>query len=294
MALLAVENRLEDFRFEGIGTQWTISTALPLPRPLRAALLARVDVFDATWSRFRSDSLVADMSRLPGAYLFPPEADPLGRLYRDLHRITDGALTPLIGASLERLGYDAGYSLIPSGAPIPAAAWQGLLEWHGSTLTTTAPVVLDIGAAGKGLLVDLLAGQLNEGGISGFLIDASGDLLSKGDGTIQVALEHPYDATRAIGTFPLKSGALCASAANRRAWADGLHHVLDGTTGAPVRTVVATWAAAETAMLADALATALFFMPGAQLEVDYDFSWLVVFADGSAAYSRGFEGTLFT
>lgn len=294
MALQAVQNRLEDFRFEGIGTQWTISTALPLPPPLRAALLARVEVFDATWSRFRSDSLVADMARRPGTYRFPPEADPLGRLYRDLHRITDGALTPLIGASLERLGYDAGYSLAPSGAPLPAAAWDGTLEWHGSTLASTAPLVLDIGAAGKGLLVDLLAGQLNEAGVPGFLIDASGDLLSSGDGTIQVALEHPYDATRAIGTFPLGSGALCASAANRRVWGDGLHHVLDGTTGTPVRTVVATWAAAGTAILADALATALFFVPGTQLEADYEFSWLVVSADGSAAYSGGFEGTLFT
>lgn len=283
-----------DFVFEGIGTRWTVSAPLPLPAHVRSAVLARVEVFDATWSRFREDSLVADMSRRPGSYGFPPEAEPLGRLYRDLHRISNGALTPLIGASLERLGYDAGYSLKPSGAPLPAVPWDGVLEWNGSTLSTTAPVVLDIGAAGKGLLVDLLSGQLREAGISGFLIDASGDLLANGTGTVSVGLEHPYDATRAIGTFPLDSGALCASAANRRAWGDGFHHVLDGTTGAPVQTVIATWAAAETAMLADALATALFFVPGARLEADYEFSWLVVFADGSAAFSHGFEGTLFS
>jgi thiamine biosynthesis lipoprotein len=51
---------------------------------------------------------------------------------------------------------------------------------------------------------------------------------------------------------------------------------------------------AESTMLADALATALFFVPGADLERTFDFSWLTVFSDGSAAYSAGFEGTLFT
>jgi thiamine biosynthesis lipoprotein len=47
-------------------------------------------------------------------------------------------------------------------------------------------------------------------------------------------------------------------------------------------------------LLADGLATALFFVPGADLEKTFDFSWLTVFSDGSAAYSAGFEGTLFT
>jgi thiamine biosynthesis lipoprotein len=70
--------------------------------------------------------------------------------------------------------------------------------------------------------------------------------------------------------------------------------MLDGTTGQPVRTAVATWALADTAMLADALATALFFVPGDQLQEEFDFSWLTVFSDGSAARSADFEGTLFT
>jgi FAD:protein FMN transferase len=93
---------------------------------------------------------------------------------------------------------------------------------------------------------------------------------------------------------PLGSGALCASASNRRAWGDGLHHVLDGTTGAPVRTVVATWAGAATAMEADALATALFLVPAEDLERHFRFSWLKVFSNGSAEYTAEFEGALFT
>ncbi|MDQ0663811.1 thiamine biosynthesis lipoprotein [Arthrobacter ulcerisalmonis] len=284
----------EDFSFQGIGTEWEITTPLPLPSSLRTRLVDRVEEFDGDWSRFRADSLVADMAREPGRYGFPDEAAPLGELYSRLYRVTNGAMTPLIGGSLERLGYDAAYSLRPAGPPLPAPAWESVLTWSGTVLTASAPVVLDIGAAGKGLLVDLLAAELQAAGIGAFVIDASGDLLVRGAGPVSVALEHPYNPAQAIGVIHLDGRALCASAANRRAWGDGLHHVLDGTTGRPVRTAVATWTLAETAMAADALATALFFVPGATLQETFDFSWLTVFSDGSAAYSAEFEGTLYS
>ena len=283
----------EGFSFQGIGTAWDITTAFPLPQPLRMRLLDRVERFDADWSRFRPDSLVAELAREPGCYAFPAEAGPLGTLYRRLYTLTGGAMTPLVGGSLERLGYDAAYSLRPAGPPLPAPAWESVLAWSGTSIRASVPVVLDIGAAGKGLLVDLLAAELHAAGIETFIIDAGGDLLAQGPEPVRVALEHPYNPAQAIGILELEGRALCASAANRRAWGDGLHHVLDGTTGRPVRTAVATWALAETAMVADALATALFFVPGAPLQESFDFSWLAVFSDGSAAYSAEFEGTLF-
>ncbi|NUT70095.1 FAD:protein FMN transferase [Pseudarthrobacter sp. C4D7] len=283
----------EAFSFQGIGTDWHITTPLPLPPAVRTRVLGRVETFDAGWSRFRADSLVAAMARQPGRYLFPEEAAPLGELYQRLYRLTNGAMTPLIGGSLERLGYDPGYSLRAAGPPLPAPPWESVLTWAGTVLTASAPVVLDIGAAGKGLLVDLLAAELAAAGEGAFVIDAGGDLLAQGAGTVSVGLEHPYNTAQAIGVVDLQDRALCASAANRRAWGDGLHHVLDGTTGQPVRTAVATWALAETAMVADALATALFFVPGELLQETFDFSWLTVFSDGSAAYSAEFEGKLF-
>jgi thiamine biosynthesis lipoprotein len=284
----------DDFAFDGIGTRWEISTPRPLAASLRARLLAVVETYDGDWSRFRSDSTVSAMAREPGRYKLPAEAAALGRLYRSLYDLTGGAMTPLIGGSLERLGYDAAYSLQPSGSAIPAPRWDDVLAWDGHVLTTAAPLVLDIGAAGKGQLVDLLAAELQSAGVDSFVIDASGDLLHRGPDAVTVALEHPYDPARAIGTMRLAGAALCASASNRRSWGDGLHHVLDGTTGLPVSTAVATWTMAESTMVADALATALFFVPGAELERTFDFSWLTVFADGSAAFSAGFEGTLFT
>lgn len=281
------------FSFDGIGTSWEVSTPGPLNGGQRRRLLAVVEEYDAAWSRFRADSLVAQAARQPGRFQMPDGAGALGRLYRTLYRVTDGAMTPLIGGSLAQLGYDPDYSLRSRGIPLPAPRWDDVLDWQDTVLTTTAPVVLDVGAAGKGQLADLLAAELRSQGVGEHFIDASGDLLNSGPAPVSVGLEHPYDPGRAIGTISLGTGALCASAANRRAWGDGLHHVLDGTTGTPVNTVVATWALARNAMTADALATALFFVSGKALQQDFEFSWLTVFSDGSAAYSAGFEGVLF-
>lgn len=282
------------FGFDGIGTRWEISTPSLLSGEQRRGLLATVAKYDAAWSRFRPDSLIADAARTPGRIELPVEAAALGELYGTLYRLTGGAMTPLIGGSLEHLGYDANYTLRPGGAPLPAPSWEDVLDWQGSWLTTTAPVVIDVGAAGKGQLADLLSAQLRDGGCAEHFIDASGDLLNPGPDPVVVALEHPYDPTRAIGTVQLGAGALCASAANRRAWGDGFHHVLDGTTGAPVHSVVASWAMAGTAMVADALATALFFVDGPRLEQEFDFAWLKVYSDGHAEYSADFEGALFS
>lgn len=282
-----------DFRFDGIGTAWEISTPMPLESAQRHTLLTEVERYDSTWSRFRHDSVVSRMSERAGQFGLPAESAALADLYRELYSLSGGAMTPLIGGSLEQLGYDAGYSLRPRGAAAPPPPWDDVLVWKGTSASTTAPVVLDVGAAGKGQLVDLLAGVLESEGVTDFFIDASGDLLNCGEVPVTVALEHPYDPSRAIGTIPLGTGALCASASNRRAWGDGLHHVLDGTTGRPVTTVVATWAGAHTAMEADALATALFVVPAEQLESRFRFSWLKVFSNGSAEYSAEFEGALF-
>lgn len=282
------------FSFEGIGTQWEISTPEVLAPTVSHQLLQTVAAYDATWSRFRQDSLVSGLSRGPGSITLPEHAVALQSLYSTLYQLSDAAMTPLIGTSLERLGYDAGYTLKPSGNPEAAPRWEDVLEWSGTQLTAKEPLVLDIGAAGKGQLVDLLGEVLRASGHSDFLVDGSGDMLHAGSQPVTVALEHPYNPKQAIGTLELQNSALCASASNRRAWGDGLHHVLDGTTGKPIETTVATWTLAASAMVADALATAMFMMEPSSLEEDFDFSWLRVSSNGAATFSRHFEGRLFT
>jgi FAD:protein FMN transferase len=284
------------WEFDAIGTRWRIDSAAPVPAAAREVVERRVEAYDRAFSRFRADSLVSGQAREGGSRTYPPEAAPLFALYLELAAITDGRVTPLVGQSLERLGYDAAYALAPTGAPVAAPLLADTLTVDGSRLTLRRPALLDVGAAGKGQLVDLVAAELEAAGVRRVTVDASGDLRHDGDEPLSVALEHPHDPTAAIGVVELagERRAIAGSAGNRRAWGDGWHHILDGSTGLPVRSVVATWALASTAMLADALATALFFVPGGDLERDYDLDWVRVLADGTVEVSPSLPGRVFT
>jgi thiamine biosynthesis lipoprotein len=283
-----------ELTFEGIGTHWSVQTPESLTVSVRADLADVVEDYDRTWSRFRTDSLVSQIAREAGTYVLPESAVGLESLYSSLYSCTDGRMTPLVGSALEHLGYDASFSLREKSGRTTPPRWEDVMSWSGSELTTTAPALLDVGAAGKGQLVDLVGGVLTAAGIEEFLIDASGDLLHRGPQPVQVALEHPYDTSLAIGTVALENGALCASAANRRVWGEGLHHVLDGLTGQPIHTVVASWVLAGSAMVADGLATALFLVDEDRLNNAFDFAYVRMFSDGRGQCSANYRGELFS
>jgi thiamine biosynthesis lipoprotein len=283
-----------ELAFEAIGAPWRITTPRALDASLVQSIHTRIEQFDSVYSRFRADSLVSRIAAEAGSFAFPPDAAPLFSLYRTLYYATEGAMSPLVGGRLENLGYDRDYTLRPRDESVEVPVWDDIMRWDGTRLTTTAPVLVDVGAAGKGYLVDLVAAVLDEGGIDEYLVDASGDLLHRGAEPVRVGLEHPLDATQAIGICELANASLCASAPGRRSWGDGLHHILDATTGLPTRTVAATWALAPSGLQADGLATALFFAAAPALSASYKFEYVRMFPDSRVEYSRAFPGELFT
>ena len=104
--------------FEAIGTHWQIDT----DRALARCAVGR----DRRPDRgFRPDLLpvpagFAGQPRsrpAPGAFEFPADSLPLIAFYRRLYDLTGGAVTPLIGGTLEDLGYDADYRLTPPADP---------------------------------------------------------------------------------------------------------------------------------------------------------------------------------
>lgn len=280
------------WRFEAIGTLWQIDTVDPLSSDAMADVLSCVERFDRVWSRFRPDSLISDIARMAGEWHLPDEADALLGFYDELHDLTGGGVNPLIGRTLSDLGYDADYSLVPADRPAPVPAWESVV-WQPPVLVTAEPVVLDVGAAGKGLLVDLVSAVLRRHR-QWFTIDASGDLLHYGTAPLRVGLEHPLDPTRAIAVADLVPGqALCASASNRRAWGDGLHHVLDARTGRPTGDILASWVVATSCMAADGLATAHFLVEPAALMGRFEHEFCRMHADGRIEWSPDFPGEVF-
>ena len=302
--------------FTATGCRWTVSTRRPLPEGLRRLIGERINAFEGVWSRFRPDSLVsrAAAGALPsdddGAVVLdlPDGSGRLLDLYDALHRATGGRLDPLVGADLVELGYDPRYSFVVRagavrrlGAAGGRGTWAELAAHEGDRLRLDRAALIDVGAAGKGLLADRMGAWLEEEGVEEYLVDASGDLLVRCAEPLRLGLEEPgstEEDPRVVGVVELARGALCASGTARRAWGEGLHHLLDAVTGLPVggaRAVIASWAVAGDCMSADALATALFLAePQALADAGFAYEFALLRADGSAAVSRGLPGGFFT
>ncbi|MET1053516.1 MAG: FAD:protein FMN transferase [Mycetocola sp.] len=279
--------------FDAIGTRWQIDTGAPIDEDLVSAIHATIDRFDRIWSRFRQDSIVSAISRSAGEHDLGSDAPALFDLYRRLSDATAGAVSPFVGDALVALGYDASYSLVPAEEPPTSAPIMAeIARLDGTVLVTNRPVTIDIGAVGKGFIVDVVSALLAAAGHLAFTVDASGDIAHRGD-PMRVALEHPYDPSQAIGVVTLTDGAICASATNRRAWGDGFHHVVDGRTGWPVDEIVATWALADDAATADGAATALFFATPTVIAARFGVEGIRVFTDGRIERSPSFPGELF-
>lgn len=280
------------WRFDAIGTRWRIDTAEPLADGVRADVAEVIDRFDREWSRFRPDSLVSGLALSGGDVPAPSDAQAMFDAYVSLAEATGGAVNPLVGETLARRGYDAAYSFTDRGARPAPADWRDIVRWSAGRLSLDEPAILDVGALGKGRLVDLILDRVRPAAGPWAVVDGGGDIAVAGT-TQRIALEHPYDATRAIGTWTVTDAALCASATNRRVWGEGLHHVLDARTGEPVRQYAATWAVAPDTMTADAVATALFFDGGPQLAAQWNASWVRMRTDGSVEWSPECEAELF-
>lgn len=284
------------FSFDAIGTSWHIEIYDDVNtaklEEIKQKVLARVEEFDKNYSRFRSDSLITKMSKSAGKYALPADATPMFNLYSELYEISDGMLTPLIGNTLSDAGYDAEYSLRPKDLSRPPD-WDDVINYKPGEITLALPVLLDFGALGKGYLVDIVGKLLENSGMNEYCVDASGDLLQKRSGDkLRVGLENPDNIHQIVGVAQIKNQALCGSAVNRRKW-KGYHHIINPHTLASPRHLKAVWVVADNAMLADVLATALFFVHAQELLRHYTFEYALVYENNSLEHSPKFPAEFF-
>ena len=153
---------------------------------------------------------------------------------------------------------------------------------------------MDFGAAGKGYLVDSIGLILEKNKISSYCIDASGDIRyrQKDRLAIRVGLENPLNTKQVIGVVNLSNQSICGSSGNRRTWGE-YHHIINPLTLTSPTNILSTWVIADTAVISDALATALFFIKPEIFLKDFSFHYAILYKDYSIVSSWDFPGAFY-
>jgi FAD:protein FMN transferase len=248
--------------FEAIGTHWVLDcyekSEYLSEKEIEKKVMSLIEEFDKTYSRFRKDSTIYEISHREGTYRFPERDKELFELYEKFDLITNSSFSLLIGDVLDKAGYDDNYSLKPGKIDKPPKASE-IYKYNFPNLTVNKPFILDFGGLGKGYLIDLIAKLFEENRIISYCIDGGGDIFYRNsDRPLSVGLEHPSNFEQVIGIAKINNQSICASSGNRRAW-DRFHHIIDANTLKSPDKILATWVIANKAMLADGLATCLFF-----------------------------------
>ncbi|MCY3839053.1 MAG: FAD:protein FMN transferase [Gammaproteobacteria bacterium] len=135
------------------------------------------------------------------------------------------------------------------------------------TLEKLRPATLDLSGIAKGFAVDRLAGLLDDARCRAYLIEFGGEIRTRanapGGGPWRVGVESPSGQDN-VTTLLFETDALATSGDYRQyRESDGVRvsHVIDPRTGYPVRHRLASvTVVADTAMMADAYATAMLVM----------------------------------
>lgn len=269
---------LERFEFEhgAMGTKFRIVLYAQHPADANraaAAAFRRVDQLDATLSDYDPLSELSRLSNTAGTEAWIPIGDDLWSVLLQSARlaaVTDGAFDVTVGPLTRLWRWANRRGVLPDEERIAharAAVGHRLIQFDLSSqrVRLVAPGMrLDLGAIGKGFAADAALVVLTRWGISHALIDAGGDIVASQSppGTPGWRVEIPKVDNGTVGweTIWLSDSAVATSGDTYRyVEVDGVRysHILDPATGLGLTVRRITMVFAPTAVVADALASAI-------------------------------------
>jgi thiamine biosynthesis lipoprotein len=315
--------------FETIGTKFEITIWDIISELLFNEIIEDVKnickEFDNKYSRFKPNSFIRKLSEQVGEIDIPKDCLELVdmlEIYQKVNFLTDGQINPLVGNTLADFGYDEKYSLqekekirstpelgevlnFKSSPPNPLSFREGEPVPSRPKIILKEKVLIDLGAMGKGYLIDkiyefLLSEKVEGKNLEKFLVDGSGDIryFSKNNEEIVCGLEHPVDTTKIIGKLKIISGSLCASSLSRRNWSNNdstkkYHHYFNPITNNFSEEIIATFVYCPEAKFADILSSALFFSEPEKLLSEFNFEYLIINNNFQLKKSEKFNAELF-
>jgi thiamine biosynthesis lipoprotein len=256
-----------------MGSRWTavwFDDGRADPLAIGHELVRAVGAVDDHMSTWKPDSDLMRLNRAPVGDWHAVPADlatVLGAALR-IGRASGGAFDVGVGRLVAEWGFGshAGHADLLPATPTALDIETLQVDEAGHRVRKLAPMALDLSGIAKGFGVDELARVLDGAGIGAWLVGIDGEMRARGrkpDGTPwSVAVERPEPGLRAVhGVVTLEDCAI-ATSGDYRHHRDGgegrISHTIDPRTGRPVRNGLASVTVlAPTAMIADALATAL-------------------------------------
>jgi len=273
------------FTFGGptMGSTYTVKIAGGALTPVaqeaaRSAVATALDDVVLRMSSFRDDSDVARVNRGPHDEPIPvtPETLAVLALAREVSVASDGAFDVTVAPVVDAWGFGPGHDrrVVPeaeSGVLRTRVGWPRLaLDAATSSVRKATPgLQIDLSGIAKGWAVDRAADALAAMGCTDFMVEAGGEVHTRGRNANgepwQIAIERP-DAIpqRAQRIVPLSGMSMATSGDYRNYFErDGMRycHEMDPATGRPVRHALASVSVvADTCGAADAWATALMVL----------------------------------
>ncbi|WP_298818976.1 FAD:protein FMN transferase [Chloroflexus sp.] len=220
----------------------------------RAALTAARKTFirfERILSRFRPDSELNALNRRAGCK--PVRVgQTLWHAMRHalaMARISDGLVTPTIGAALMAAGYDRDFATlaaIPDAVtdrpPVSVPDWrQVVCDPRRRAIRLPTGMQLDLGGSAKGWTAALVARRL--GRRFPTLVDAGGDIAvsapQRNGESWPIEVADPRAPDSGLDLLLIRRGGVATSGIDYRRWQRNgrwLHHLIDPRTGAPAET----------------------------------------------------------
>ena len=235
---------------------------------------------------------------------------------KEAYYLTDGYVNVAMGSVLSlwhdhrTIGIDdPSVATLPDAMALAEAARHTSIESvvideEDSTVLITDPdVTLDVGAIAKGYAVEMIARELEERDITGYVLNVGGNVRTigeRGDGEAwTIGVENPLDSGSGdyVAYLAFKGESLVTSGSYQRYYVVGgvrYHHRIDKDTLMPADKGYASVSViTKNSALGDALSTALFCMGRdeglALIESLEDVEAMWVSADGEKYYSNGFK-----
>ncbi|MDZ7260737.1 MAG: FAD:protein FMN transferase [candidate division KSB1 bacterium] len=245
----------------------------PKAREALEAAFKTIDEIEQLTSTYQDSSEVSRVNRLAGKQFqrVSPQLIQVITEAQKVSELSNGAFDITVAPLLRLWNFHSENHRLPSDTEIaekqPLVNYKNILI-QGDEIGFQRPGMgLDLGGIAKGYAIDQAIKVLQDYGIKDAMVNAGGDLRTISSpltrGKRKVWIRHPRNKGQFFGYFKMDTGSVATSGDYERFFmVDSVryHHILDPKTGFPAGKCISATIQTDTAIRADALATAVFVL----------------------------------